>query len=884
MSGRRYRRFFRLGLGPQDSPEAQVDEEIETHLSLRTESLIRTGLSPEAARREAMRRFGDFSQARRALRAGARRRATVAGLAERCRSALSDVRLAWRQAARAPVFSLVAVATLGLGIGATTTTFTLVRTVLVAPLPYPDPDRLVRLSSRDSLARVVPVVSSANWIDWRRESPALAVTALHQSRQVGVIDEGRGERVWAALVTGDFFRVLSPTLRLGRPLTSANAEAGAGVAVVSEGFWRRALGGVWPVERPITVEGRATRVVGVFRRADQYPAGADLWLPVQVRPASGGQRNNINWIAIARLSPGVSLPAAETELGAVARGIRERDPAALYSYGVEVAPLKSEIVGDAFSYLALLFGAVGLVLLVACANLATGHLARALARRRELAVRAALGAGRGRLLRQQLVEHGLLGAIGGGLGLLLAWTGLRLIVRGAGAALPRVAEVRLDGTVVGFAVLATLGAGFLAGLGPALRGAGVAPIATLGRGRGDATGGRRMAGAGLIALEVAVALVLLTGAGLLIRSLRQLLARDLGFDPAVVTVSASLTGERYAREGTARIEYWERLRAALAGLPGARAAGVANWVPLSFAGKSFVEVEGGSAPGGMGYRVVSEDYFQTLGVPLRAGRVFQPSDATGGERVALVNARAAADAWPGESPVGRRLRATSFEAGREGAPAPWLTVIGVVGDLRQWGPLVEPEAELYVLLRQVPQHTVAMTAVVKPVGNPAALMTRVRAAAQAIDPTIAVEVSTLEATLAQQLATRRLLTALLTGFGGFALFLTAIGLYGTLAYALSRRTRELALRSALGAKRLDLMRLALASGLAPVAIGALAGVAAALALTRTMRSELVDVSPLDPWSMGAAVAVVGVVAALATLIPAYRATRVDPMERLREDG
>ena len=886
-NSRGYRKLFRLGLGRRESPEAEMDQEIEAHLELRIADLIRGGMSPDDARLEAGRRFGGAQPelAKRELRRGARRRAASTGHRLRLASIVSALRLAFRRARRSPGFAAVTLATFAIGIGVTTATFTLVRSVILRPLPLQDAEQLVTLAGMDSLRQVIPVVSAGDWIDWRRESTTIAATALHMEARYTVRGDGPPRRVPTDRVSADFFTMLGTDFQVGRSFTAAEVAAGERVAVVSDRFWRQWLGSDPTLAGSTEIESSRYRIVGVVRSGQEFPAGTDVWIPIHFVPEHGAMRNNINWQGLARLKPGVTPQQAAAELSTIALRIRAAEPEALYSFGVGVEPLIDSVVGEVPKYLGLLMVAVVMVLLVACANLAALHLARGLAGSRETAVRAALGAGQGRLSQQIVVEHALTAGVGGLLGILLAHGAVGFVVWRWGAEIPRAQEVQLDWAVVLFGVAVSLVSGVLTSLAPAWQ----ASRSTLtglmaAGGRGHIRGGRGVPGASFLVAEIALALVLLTGAGLLIRSFRVLLGRELGFTTNVVTAGATLSGGSYLSDPRRMVAYWEELTTSLSAIPGVAAVGVANSVPFEPGGASFVDVENGASDcRDVGYRAVSEHYHRALEVPLIAGRWFGPTDLAAGERVVVINQAAAKSCWPGEVALGRRIRATSYEAYFNGGTAPWLTVVGITGDLRQWGPDFDPRPEMYVLVRQTPQFAVGMTAVVRGTGSPGRLSAAVLDRAQRVDPGVAIELGSLERDLASRLSQRRLVMSLLTGFGVFAVLLMAVGLYGLLSYSVSQRSRELALRAALGANRFNLLRTVTVSGLGIVALGAILGVVAAAGLTGLMRSLLVEVAPLDPVALGGALGTLFVVSLLAIVLPALRATRLDPATTLQAD-
>lgn len=888
---RDYRRLFDLRFGDAARAESEMDQEIESHIAMRVADLVREGWTEEAARGEAIRRFTagdgtDFDAARLRLRTAARQRQSSVNHRDRLGALAADVRYAIRQMRRAPGFAALAVGALAIGLGAATTMFTLLDHVILRPLPFAASEQLVALGALDSTHSAVPTVSSADWIDWRQMTRKDIETAIYAFpfRQ-SLVTADSAARVDAVRVSGNYFEVLGARFVLGRAFTEQEAQNRDQTVVVSERLWRRMFGADSRLAIPLRTATRDYRIAGVVADGQDYPPGTDVWFPAAIGHESGSARNNINWYAIGRLSRGVSLERAGVELNVAAHAVHGADPAGLYNYGISVQPLGQTVAGYASTYLVLLMAGVAFVLLIVCANVAAAGLARGAARSREMAVRTALGASRRRLVEQLLVEHVWQGLVGGALGLLLAWGAVRGILARWGGQIPRANEVTLDARVFLFAFAAAVVAGFAAGVIPALRISRAPLTAALSSGgRTSARGGRHLAGASLVSMEIALSLLLLTGAGLMIRSFRAVLARQLGFDTNVATVEIGLSGPRYATDTARRYAYWKALIDSYRAIPGVDAAGVSNWIPLGLTGQGFVDIGGRELPGaGAIYRTVSDDFFRALDMPLLHGRTFDRTDDAGTPRVAVINAKMAAKYWPGEDPIGKLVRAASMERAANGQPAPWLTIIGVVGDVRTYGLETEPRPEMYALFRQTPSWTTGMTALVRgslPAGR---LGSELRRRARAIDPLVAVDVGTLDDRLRATLGSRTLILSLLSSFATLALLLAALGIYGVLSFAVAQRTRELAVRSALGASRGALLRLVFGDGIRVVTLGVAFGLAGAFWLTRLLRSLLVDVGPTDPASFAGAVVVLVIATSAAILIPAIRATRLDPIVALHAD-
>jgi putative ABC transport system permease protein len=880
----RYRRLFDLRLGGNARVDAEMDREIEAHLAMRAADLEREGLSPEDARAEARRRFGNFDDARARLHAAARQREATMRQRDRFGSFLADVRYTIRQARRAPSFTALAIGTLALGIGATTTMFTLVDRILLRPLPFPHAEQLVMVYGADSAKNDVQLVSSADWLDWRRAQSIESSALFSFPNRQGIIVGDSAVRVNSENVSGEFFEVLSPRFVVGRGFTSEEAQVGEPVVVIGERMWRTTYGGDPALAAPLRTAARSFKIVGVVAGGAEFPAETDVWMPMPITLRTDAARVNVNWALVARLRPGISRTAASAELSAIARGILATDAAALYDHGVSAVSLAGSIVGPASLYLSLLMGVVFCVLLIVCANVAASSLARSSVRAREMAVRTSLGAARTRLVQQLLIEHAMLGLFGGMIGLFIAWASLRGILGLWGGQIPRANEVAMDVRVFVFALSVSLVAGVLAGTIPALRLTRVSLRAVLSSGgRTSASGGRNLAGASLVSLEIALAVLLLTGAALLIRSFRSVVGRDIGFDTNVATAEAALTSPTYSRDSLRRFAYWESLIDEFQHIPGVKAAGVANWIPLGVTGQGFIDVAGREAGGGSAvYRAVSSGFFAALRMPLVAGRLFDKDDGPGTQRVVVINRAMAAKYWPGGNPIGKLVRARSQESGRNGAP--WLTVIGVVGDVRGYGLEGGVVPEMYVYYRQAAAwRTNVMTALVRGSGRASSLLAEMQRRAHTVDPHLAVDVGTLDIRLRHTLGQRTLTMSLLTGFASIALILAALGIYGVLSYSVAQRTRELAVRAALGARPPQLLALIVGAGLRVVVVGLAFGIVAAFWLMRLLESLLVDVSPLDPVSYVGAVVVLFGVSLAAIVVPAFRATRLDPMIALQSE-
>jgi predicted permease len=797
-----------------------------------------------------------------------------------------DLRFALRRLRGSPTFTLVAVLTLALGIGANVAIFSVVHAVLLRPLPMRDDARLVRLYSVSQQgAGPVSPLDLRDWREGTRAFEGLAGVAGAALTLGGGGPHQAPEKVQAGLVTGEFFQVLGPRVHLGRALQPGDDAPGAPkVAVLSHGLWQRRFGGSPDVlGRALDLGGpQPWVVVGVMARGFHFPSRSELWTPLvfdeaMLKPDARGS----HWLEVyGRLAPGVSLAQAREDASAVARHLAGQYPRTNAERGVRVEPLRDVLLGDVRPSLLLLLGAVGLVLLIACANLTHLLLARAASREGELSVRLALGASRGRLARELLVESALLSVLGGGAGLLAALWMLDALAALGPRDIPRIEEVSLDGTVLAFtaglAVLTTL----LFGLLPALQ----ASRTELGRslravvsGAGGAAHRHRTRSV-LIVAETALAVLLLVGAGLLLRSFVFLQRIDPGFQPeGVLTVKLELPALHYRFGSAAPAAFYEALLTRLRALPGVEAAGAVNGLPMEGNIPWTIEVKGG-LPGQSHVRIVTPGALEALRVKVLRGRGLTAEDRGPGGRVVLVNAEAARRFWPGEDPLGRTLDTEmDWGSGPFGG-----RVVGVVDNLAFEGLSAPAVPEVYVPYEQA--RGTGMTLLLRSRGEPLELASTVRGEIRALDPALALtHVRTLASVVDRTVAPLRFYLLLVGTFAGVALALAAVGLYGVVAYAVLRRTRELGIRIALGASERQVLGLVLGRYLRLTALGLVLGLGLAVGASRALAHLLSGVQPVDPLTYVAVVAVLGAVALLAILLPARRAARLPPAAALRAE-
>ncbi|MCI0490618.1 MAG: ABC transporter permease [Blastocatellia bacterium] len=795
-----------------------------------------------------------------------------------------DLRFSIRMLLKKPGFASVAALTLAMGIGANTAIFSVVNGVLLRPLPYKDPDRLAMLWETTGRSREVNV-SHLNFIDWREQSRSFEYMAAYTGRWGGpatVIGGTEPERAYVSGVYRDFFSALGVTAAVGRTFLAEEHRPGANpVVVVSYGFWQRRLGGDRNLaDKKLTVYGTSFDVVGVLPQGFSFPDGTDLWAPSELFEDTSA-RSAHNYEVIARLKPGVTFAEAQAEMATIGRQLEQQYPDTNEGTSVAVVSLHEQLVGDARPALLVLLAAVGFVLLIACANVANLLLARALGRQKEMAIRLALGAGRSRIIRQLLTESLMLSLVGGALGLLLAfWLVGILIALGPGD-IPRIDEIGIDGRALAYTLGLCLLTSLLFGLVPALR----ASRPDL---HDSLKAGGRSSGAGagrqglrhlLVVAEITLTVVLLIGAGLLTKSFWNLLQVDAGFDPEqVLIMRMSLPSSEY-REGHQTAGFYREALFLISSLPGVEAAGAINNLPLAGVNlNGQVEIEGKpDERGSAGYRIVSPGYFSAMSIPLIKGRMLAEQDNENAPPVALINRSMADRSWAGEDPIGKRFRTGGMDSKRD----IWVSIIGVVGDVKHRGVDAEARPEYYLPYLQRPGRAREMTVAVRTSGDPSAMVSAVRGQVQAVDKNLPVSFEEMQQVFSGSIADRRYNMLLLGAFAGAALLLSMMGIYGVMSYAVSERTQEIGIRQALGAGRIDILRLIMGRGIVLAVAGVIAGLGAALAVTRLMAGLLFGVSATDPMIFVAVSALLILVALLACYVPARRATRVDPMVALR---
>lgn len=802
---------------------------------------------------------------------------------------LADVRYGWRMIRKSPGFAAVTVGTLALGIGANTALFSVVDAILLRPLPYPEGERVVAISERPPNGRR-SVVSAANYLDWREQSSVFSHLAALNFTNVDLSVRGDPDRVSGIRVSAEYFDLLGVPPALGRTFTAEDDRPGAPcVAVISYGaFERRFGGGRRVIGRQLVVDGGKCTLVGVMPRRFRFVNGPEVWTPLRLDPAKAAR--DFHYLTVlGRLKPGASLEQARAQMGTIARGLAQTYPNSNQGWSVNVDSLQALLVAAERTGVLVLLGAVSFVLLIGCVNVANLLLAKAAERQRELAIRAAMGASRCRILGQALVESGLLALAGGALGVAFAYWLVRLTPSVLSpAVLDGITEISIDWRVLLFALAVSLLTGLLFGLAPAWRASKVDLQATLRearRGGGLGSSAGRLRGA-LVAGEIALSLALLTGAGLLARSMAAMYSSDAGLDVAnTLTMRLSMPRARYSTPALVR-SFDRRLLEQVHALPGVRAASLSLHTPLegSSLGMAFQVVGEPEKPlserPGRPYQIVSPGFLETFGVKLRAGRFFNERDDESAPRVAVVNQTFVKEFLAKGDPLGRRLRIQELISGqlKMGPEVEW-EIVGVVGDVKYRGLNGAEMGEIYVPLAQSPW--LGGTLAVRTALEPQRMANAVRAAVHGIDRNMAVTgVRTMEQVARESVAQPRLRTWIIGAFALAALLLAGIGVYGVMSYTVEQTAHDLGVRLALGATPVGLVKMTLGRGMLLAAIGVAVGAAGAFALTRALRSLLFRVEAADPLTFLLAALVLAGVCLLAAWIPARRAARVDPISAL----
>lgn len=865
-----------FGLFHRKRREREFAEELESHLALHIEDNLRAGMSPEEARRQALLKLGGVSVTQELHR--------EQGGLPMLETLWQDLRFGLRMMRKNPGFSFVAVLTLALGIGANSTIFSFFNGILLRPLPYQEPERIVLLDEiamkrgGGSLG-----VSFTNYLDWRAQNQVFSEVGGYHSITFTLTGAGDAEELPGAMASAGLFTLLGVAPLLGRTFTPEEDQRGrSNVVMLGYGVWQRRFGGdPQIIGRTVTLVGGAWEIVGVMPPGFKFPAGAEFWIPLTLN-TKGWPRTMHGMGALARLKPGVTLAQAQSEMNNIAGRLAEQYPDSNEGIDARVTRLRDHLAGDYRRGLWVLLGVVGFVLLIACANVANLLLARATARRREMAVRAALGAGRWRIARQVLCESLLLGALGGAAGMLLAWLGLDLLLAVIPVELPYWMKFSLDGRVLAFTLASALLTSLIFGAAPAWQAARIdVHEAMKDGGRGGTGGSRQRLRHLLVVAQVALALILLVGAGLMMRSFLRLQQVGLGFNPDhVLTLRVTVPGGNYRGSSA---PFFHELIERVSRLPGVTNAGAIVALPLTgidntwgigLVTESQSQLTLQQAPR-ISLGIITPQYFRAMEIPLLTGRAFDDMDRQATPKVAIIDERLARTHWPSVSPLGRRIR-----IGQADDRADWYTIIGVAGAVQHDQPYVATRPTVYVPNLQKPVGH--QTLVVRSSLPPEALLAAIKSVVKEMDAKLPVtHIAPMLDVVAKSIWQPRLYAVLFAVFAVVALLLAAVGIYGVLAYAVAARTNEIGIRMALGAQPRDVLRLVIGQGMLLALSGIGLGLLGASLLTRLLNTLLFSVSATDPLTFAGVAVLLTLVVLLACWIPAQRATKTDPLIALR---
>jgi putative ABC transport system permease protein len=875
----------------RDRLDQELDEEVRAYLELTAAEKVRCGIAPEEALREARRGLGDIEQVKQSVR-NIRIGASMDTL-------IQDLRFAIRTLTRNLAFSSVIVLTLALGIGANTVIFSVVNGVLLKPLPYPEPDRLLMLWETHLSDNNLGTVAPANFFDWREQSRSFEKMAAIDPYPDFILNgSGEAKRLAGAAVSHEFFSLLGVRMALGRDFLAEEDRPGSNqVVILSYSAWLRYFSGRSDVVgRPITLNNTAYTIVGVLPRDFSFVSKAsdfqsrnrfDLWTPLALAsPPPAWQRGTHPLCVFARLKPGVSMQRAQVDLNQIAANLQRLYPADDKESGITAVPLGQHVVAGARTGLLTLLATVGMVLLIACANIANLLLSRAATRRKEIAVRIALGASRKRIARQLLTENLVLAVVGGLLGLGFVFLSMSVLAHHLPADLPRTSEIAVDWRVLIFTSLLTLLTGVLFGLVPLHQTRRISADESLKQGGRAVIADQSRLRSALIVGQVAIALVLLTGAGLMTKSLWMLLRVSPGFQTEhILTARLSLppqytNGMVFGTGQHRRISQFQReLLERVRGIPGVQSAAFAAYLPLGGTDNSWAfDIDGRPAkPPGVfdltNYRPVSAGYFETIGIPVQRGRGFDPGDNEDSPPVVIINASMARTYWSQQNPVGQRVRFGDEK---------WRTVVGLVGDVHHEGLGAKPEPEMYVPYGQVPNVEARPLIILRTSIEPASVTSALRRAVLEVDANVPMDqIETMKQIVYGSIGQSRFRTDVLLIFALLALFVASIGLYGVMSYSVSQRTREFGIRMAVGSSRSAVLRLVFGEAARLVSVGIGLGLAGAALLARMIASLLYGVAAFDVTTLAGASILLAVVSLVASYVPARRAANVNPMDSLR---